>query len=677
MLGTAYAGVLYYKETRNDFPPEVKWVMAAIRAVAVTVISFLILNPMIKSTTRSSEKPVIIFAQDNSLSIASGGDSVLFRQQYPERLNAMLEQISASFDVEKFSFGEQFYKDLKLDFTDRLTDISEVMRNVKDSYSGRNVGALIVATDGIYNKGINPLYSTDGLNFPVYAIALGYTNSRPDLILFKVNFNRIAYLNNEFPVEIFVKADKLGGFRSQLEVLKKDSSLFKRMINITSGNFFEKISFHIKATEPGLQRYSLRLRGVDNEITQANNNLDIFIDVVEDRQKILILSQAPHPDISALMQTLTTNKNYIVDEYLVDEFDKSVSGYNLLILHCLPSAANPIGKILEMIDREHIPALYIIGRQSDYSIMNKPKTGISVRNEQVIFNEATPEYNNDFTLFNLSKSTRHELSGFPPLVSPFGNSILQPSVNVLLYQKIGEVVTGEPQLAFNDDQDSKSGVIFGTGLWKWRLANFMKKENHNAFDEVVNKTIQYLSVKLDKSLFRIYSKNNFTENENIEFTAEVYNANYEPVFGPTVSIEITDSQKKRYSFSFINRDSAYYLDAGKLPVDQYTYSARVEVGNKIYNDSGEFTVSPLNIEKISTIADHNLLYNLAMKTGGKLFYPDQMIELTDEITGSDQIRTISYTNKRFSEILNLPVLLVFLLLLIGSEWFIRKRFGSY
>jgi hypothetical protein len=66
-----------------------------------------------------------------------------------------------------------------------------------------------------------------------------------------------------------------------------------------------------------------------------------------------------------------------------------------------------------------------------------------------------------------------------------------------------------------------------------------------------------------------------------------------------------------------------------------------------------------------------------MKTGGKLFYPDQMIELTDEITGSDQIRTISYTNKRFSEILNLPVLLVFLLLLIGSEWFIRKRFGSY
>ncbi|MCD4665305.1 MAG: hypothetical protein K8R68_08530, partial [Bacteroidales bacterium] len=183
--------------------------------------------------------------------------------------------------------------------------------------------------------------------------------------------------------------------------------------------------------------------------------------------------------------------------------------------------------------------------------------------------------------------------------------------------------------------------------------------------------------KVDKSFFRVFSKNNFKENENIIIDAEVYNESYELVNDPEVTLTITNSEGKKYTFTFSKSSKAYYLNAGSLPVDNYKYTARVLVGDKIFTDNGEFTVSPLNIEKINSIADHNLLYNLAKRRGGEMVYPGQLDELFEKINSREDIKTISYTKKRFTEILNLPWLLILIIALLSAEWFMRKRAGGY
>jgi len=85
----------------------------------------------------------------------------------------------------------------------------------------------------------------------------------------------------------------------------------------------------------------------------------------------------------------------------------------------------------------------------------------------------------------------------------------------------------------------------------------------------------------------------------------------------------------------------------------------------------------LNIEKINTVADHNLLYNLAVRSGGEMIYPGQMNNLSEMIKSREDIKTISYTQKRFSEILNFPWLLILIITLLSAEWFMRKRAGGY
>jgi hypothetical protein len=209
------------------------------------------------------------------------------------------------------------------------------------------------------------------------------------------------------------------------------------------------------------------------------------------------------------------------------------------------------------------------------------------------------------------------------------------------------------------------------------MINFAKEGNHEAFNEIVNKTIQFLSVKVDRSFFRVYTKNNFTENEDVVFDAELYNDNYELINEAEVSITITDSKENRYPFVFNKTDKAYYLNAGKLPVDNYSYTARVNRGDKNLTDNGEFTVSSLSIEKTNTVANHNILFNLAVNRGGEMVYPNNLDALVKMIKERDDIKTVVYTQKRYTEILNFPLVLVLLLLLVSVEWFMRKRAGAY
>jgi hypothetical protein len=677
ILGAGYAAILYYKETKNEFSRQLKWILAILRTIAISFLAFLLLNPLVKTINRFGEKPVIIFAQDNSASVKTNADSNYYTTQYVKQVNDFLEKIGGSYTLDKYTFGESVDEKFEINFQDNLTDISGLFDNIKDKYSHQNVGALIIASDGIFNRGINPVYSSEKFDFPIYTIALGDTNQQKDVILTKVNYNRIAYLGNDFPLEVLINANKCNNQTVELTVSKRDAVLFKKAVFIRSEDYFETVKLQLNASEPGIQRFHVQVSTVENEISTENNFQDIFIDVLDGKQKILLLSQSPDPDITALKQAIQENKNYEIEDFIISDFDKLILDYNLVILHGLPSSKFQIADILSKIDVQNLPVLYIVTQNTNLPLLNKRNAGIALKSEKIIYNEAQASYNDKFSLFRLSENVLQASAYFPPLVSPYGNSVIQPSGSVLYFQKIGSVTTQEPLYLFNENQQTKSGFIIGSGIWKWRMTNFAREGNHEAFNEIINKTIQFLSVRVDRSFFRVYTKNNFTENEDIEFDAELYNDNYELINDAEVSITLTDSKENKYPFVFNKTSRAYYLNAGKLPSDRYTYSASVNRGDKFLTDIGEFTVSSLNIEKTGTVANHNILYNLAINRGGDMVYPNELDALVNMISEREDIKTIVYSRKRYTEILDFPLILFLLILFVSMEWFVRKRAGAY
>ncbi|MGZ4048218.1 MAG: hypothetical protein ACXVNN_02580, partial [Bacteroidia bacterium] len=593
--------------------------------------------------------------------------------EYKQKLQNLINKLGDKYEVRSYTFADKI-KELgttdSLKFNEKQTDISAFFDEVETRYSNRNVGAVIIATDGLYNKGANPVYSTNKIKIPVYAIALGDTTVKKDIILAKVDHNRIAYLGNEFPMEIVINAKELKGKTSTLTVTKGDAVLFTQSVNFNSDVYTTTIPVLLQAKEVGLQHYKIKLSSLPEEMSVVNNYKDVFVEVLDARQKILILSDAPHPDIAALKESIGSNQNYEVESYTLDNFDQPLKKYNLIILHSLPSIHTPAAKILSEINASNIPVWSFSGAnsfiRSNMTVSSSPKT-----------NEVEPVLDQNFPLFTISDELRKAVKNFPAVICPFGTYQSESSSNVLLYQKIGMVETKTPLMLFNTVGENKVAVFTGEGIWRWRLQDFAENGNHNLFDEFVSKTVQYLSVKVDKSFFKVIGKNNYLENEPIEFEAEVYNESYELINDPEVSMIFTNSDNKKFNYTFSKTSNAYRLNAGMMPVGEYKYDAQVKVGEKIYKQHGEFSVSALQVELTNTVADHQLLYSLAKKHSGEMVYPNDLEKLADKLNARDDIKSVSYSEKKLTDVINLKWIFFLIMALLSIEWFMRKRNGAY
>ena len=687
LLGAGYTYVLYWKD--NRFEEEYSGltrVLMILRFVLVSFLSFLLLGPFIKTLFREVEKPLIIFAQDNSESILNDRDSTYYHVTYADAVNRLVGSLSEEYDVKTYSFGDDVSPGLDFTYDQKQTDLSALFDELYTVYSNRNVGAIILSTDGNYNRGMNPLHVSgiEELNAPLYTIALGDTSTRKDLYLTKVAHNRLAYLGNDFPLEILIQASQCGGEESEVTVSNKGKVLFKEKLNIKQNSYSRVIPLTLSADVSGIQHYRIAVRRVDGEVSTVNNVKDIYIDILDGRQKILLLADAPHPDLGAIHQAIVVNENYEITQMLMDQFvrnnqisQEQLSAYNLIVLHQVPARRKNVDKVLQAMLSSGVPMLFIIGAQSDIRSVNALKLGIQISGGQNKFNEVQALLKDKFALFSLDGLDENLYSELPPLLVPFGKYQVTKSASVLFTQKIGMVKTEHPLVAFMDRANVKVGLISGEGLWRWRLRSFEKTGSHESFNTLFSKTVQYLSVKDDKSNFKVFSRNRFLENEIIRFEAEVYNESYELINDPEIKLTIINEEGQSFPFTFTRTARAYKLEAGMLATGTYTYTSTVKVGQELYQESGEFNITPIQVESATTRADHQLLYNLASKYGGKMYGPEDLDQLIGRLAAADDILPIVYTEKRLKELINLKWLFGILLVLLSLEWFLRKRAGVY
>lgn len=691
ICGIGYAGILYYKNRKDGFPAWLSKALGVIRFIVVTLLAMLLLGPLIERLTRQVEDPILVFVQDNSQSITALSDSSFESASFLSERDRFLESFRDKFDVSVYSFGESFREDRGMGevtndpdkpgapglFGDRITDLSEVFSGLDAHFSNRNVGAVILASDGIYNRGANPLYSSALSRYPVYTIALGDTVPRRDIMVTRVRHNRITYLGNSFPVEVHIEGRQSDGLTSRLTVSKGRDVLFNSQVRFDGDHYLETLSIELEADQPGIQRYSVELTAVDAEISLANNKQEFYIEVIDGRQKLLVLAHAPHPDVGAIRQALEANGNYEVTGSLLSSFEGNVEAYNLIIMHQLPAANANMTPLFQQIRRAGIPVLFVIGKQTNLNAFNALQTGFNITPLSTDLVEVLAVPNPSFALFTLPDKSVNLFPGLPPLFAPFARYETSTSSQELLVQKIGQVVTQNPLIAFSQSENNKTGLISGEGIWRWRLQAFLRDNNHESFDDLISRMVQYLSLQEDKNLFRVRTAQFIYENEQVLFEGELYNRSYELVNEPEVRIVITNEDNVSFPYVMARTSNAYQLSAGSFPPGDYTYRANTALGAEQFQVDGRFSISPLNIELLRTVADHRLLYQLANNSSGEMFFPNQWDELKAHILSRDDIKTVLYARKSLDEIINMKGIFFLFLLLLSLEWFIRKRAGSY
>ncbi len=680
LIGLSYAFLLYRRDHSFDgIHRWLKGILFALRSIVVFVLALLLLTPLIKTFVREKEKPIVIIAQDNSESIVLNKDSSYFKNQsgngYKKAIDGLINDLKEKFDVRTISWGDRVGDQIDYSFNEKQTDFSSLQKQLGVRYGNRNIGALIIASDGLYNRGGSPLYN-DELKVPVYTIALGDTTVQKDLLISKLNFNKVVYAGNSFPVEVTVNGRQCNGEKTTLTIKQDTTTLFSRVILISGNRFSALVPVILEAKKTGLVHYKIKISSVSGEMTLINNERDIYVEVVETKQKILIVGNSPHPDLGALKLGIESSENYTAKVILASQTEQ-IRDYNLVILHNLPTVNHPITELLAQIKASATPVWFILGTQTSISQFNNASAGITISIDANQSNAVQANINSNFSRFTLSDELKRMIPLFPPLYTPFGHYVETTNNSIFLQQKIGSVNTDEPLQLFNESEITRVGILCGEGIWRWRLNDYSVNGNFNVFQEWLLKSVQNLSIKENRTHFRLIIKNNFAENEPVNIDAEVYNDNYELINTPDVNITLLNSSNKSFPYTFSKTEKGYNLNAGYLPSDKYRYKASVNAGGKLYQSSGELSITALKAEQLETVADHQLLYAMANKSGGEMFYPSQLKELAQKLLSRSDIKTITYSHYKLRDLVDWKFIFFLLLGLLTMEWFFRKRAGAY
>ena len=674
VLAAGISWFLYFKNPLNIENKWIKWSLNVLRFLSVFMLLFLLLGILIKSTNKQVKKPIIVIAADNSESIVTNKFGAEYKANLQNKINQLVNNLKDDYEVKTIAFGNEIKPDSALTFKQKQSNLESVLNEIENNYSNQNLGAVIMATDGIYTKGNSPLEIAKNLKVPFYTVALGDSNQQRDALIKNVRYNQIVFAGNEFEVEIDLAAFDFLNQPSLVQISHKGQSVFKQNITIDNKTFFKTIKAKLPTSTEGSQHFTVTITKQNNEISYVNNQFDFFVDVIKSKQKILIVGLCPHPDLSALKQAINQNQNYEASIVLFNEASNDlIKKYDVVIAHQLPGFRNEAMPLVKYIFDSKTPCFFVLTNRTGFAQLNQLQNSLQFSAPQITSTAATAGFNAGNSSLYFDETTAKQIADFPPLQVAYGKYSLNAQSQLVLKQQIGYVLTNEPMLSI--DNASNLAFLMGEGFWKWRLFDFDKNNSQVITSDLIAKVIQSIALKADKSFFKVKPiKQKFDEGENIVFDAQIYNQSYELQNTEDISLIIKNAQGKQFDYSFSKTDKSYTANLGQLPVGTYTYSAKSI--NQKETKSGNFIVQALQAELTQTRADYQLLNTLANDTKGQFYTYANMDKISENITANENIQAVSYTNSKLDELINNKWIFFIILLLLSMEWFIRKWNGS-
>ena len=653
LMGAAYAYFLYNKNTFEGKSWLPKF-MAFLRFIVVSILTFFLLEPFVRSLLIDKEKPIIVVGIDQSESMQGAAQL----EELELGISELQNTLSDDHQVDIYAVGtnttllDSFY------FQEKATNYESFFQKLSDVYSHRNVTAVVLASDGLYNQGSNPLYIEYPFQAPLYTIALGDTIPQRDVSINKINCNDLVFLGNSFPLQISLQAQFCSGENVQLSIWEGQNQLYEEDIVVSDDYQRFQTRVILSADEVGIHRYQVRLSNVNGEQNKYNNIENVFVEILESRQNILLLTESAHPDINALTMAIEQNNNYEVYHQFVKDFNGDYSAYSLLIAFHIE------------INKAPIPTFYVWGannnsQQTDWLQLN----AFGGQSSEVLVKCE------DFSYFQIDEEWDIWAQQLPPLVVPFADINYLMNCQNIFSQTENGIATNRPILTFHQGQKHRQAIWLGEGLWKWRLFEYAQKESHQLFDGLIQQCVQFLAVKEDKRQFRVKLPKKIYEHENLSISAQLYDANYELLNEPDVTIFLRNLKGIEFSYTLNKTMQSYELAISDLDEGQYQYEVKVISAGEEHIRTGQFTVMPLQLEQRQKQANHQLLYKLADMYEGELFYTSQIEALQHSIFSLES-KTISYSRVKLSELLNQRWIFFLLLVFLSLEWFLRKRNGS-
>src|SRR3954469_7545514 len=327
-------------------------VLLGLRVLGIAACLVTALQPTIelRQVTRLPNRVALLVDTSRSMDVRppDGGPS------RAERAAALLERAAprlaawqqAGHEVDLFGFGDNVSPATTASLREPpggdATRIGEALGDVRTRYAGRDLGAVIVISDGIDTGriGEGPLDAAtrtaiESLGAPVHTVGLGEKSLR-DLSVAAVLADQFAFVRTPATIEAVIRQTGLPDRQVEVTLERDGRPIATRAVVLRGDRSEEKIAFEWLPAHPGNFVFRISTPVLQGEALKSNNEQSFALKVIRDRVRVLHLSGRPSWDERFLRAMLRRDPNVDLVSFFILRTESDEQPWNRNDLSLIP-----------------------------------------------------------------------------------------------------------------------------------------------------------------------------------------------------------------------------------------------------------------------------------------------------------------------------------------------------
>jgi hypothetical protein len=649
--------LVFYHRTNPGLDKRQRIALTALRVAVWGLLFLFLLTPVLNYIRKYRERPEIILLKDTSASM-----------QLQHKDKPKSDKLGAAYGKLKTAYQEAGYNVREMAFADGLdgksanTFLIPALEQVRQKQGKAPLDGIILFSDGWFRD--TDLRILKNYDIKLHAITDTSQYLAADLQVSDFRHNRQGYRNELSLFEANVKVSNYRGnaavrFLINSKVIKEKKISFQREQNQT-------VTFDHRFAQIGLQKLEVQVAAQGlNEITLSNNNFMSAIDILNDKEKILLLTDAPNWDTKFILDTIRDNnrlealsitvKGGILYQGDQPAIIKSWDNINCVVIvnqGALQLTNALAANIISLVKRG--TGLLYMGVPVQQLTEVLPLRQANIRSVYKGLFRLLPDAG-VYTAFSISSE---ELAQIPPVDYYY----LSPNAGAEVLA-VMDNAQKSPAIAVSGTAGGKVVCFSFLNLWRWQMQS--KSQVYKAFTADV---ITWLSNRSAGSLTALYKPGYFLD-EPIEIRLAavddvrrsrqslapklfVYNAENDSIFSDFL---VQDKDEYRIRFRLDKADSYWF---------------RIVDLNSNQSTTGRFMISTDNLEARDLGYNTPLLSWITAQTGGRFFNADEALTYKP-VRASEQDRI----EKKEFPLYKKWYLICLFIMVFCLELYFRRRWG--
>lgn len=627
------------------------------------------------------------------------------------------QNLTSEYNINYFCFGEGIDSTTQegmesIEAKDRITQLGTAITETASRYTGQPIAGMVLLTDGASNEGLDPLSVARQMgeqDIPLYPVGIGLSGL-PDIQLSNLLIQNVVFCKDKEPGRIQILSNGYSGKEIKLTLSFDGKEVFSRNVTLTGDSQFEEFDF--VPEKVGWGELAANISSLPGEISSGNNRLSRKIRVIDNKAKILYIERAPRWEYRylrwALMRDRRSEVKFLLtegepelarssDQHLT-EFPKNRSElfrYDLIILGDVsPSyfSSTQLEMIREFVRAQGGSFLMISGNQhAPVSYANtsiapilpvRVNNGTGLKIDASVYPTVTiAGYDNKTMSLGNSKGQNQKIwSLVKPLYEVPSLDGAKPGAVVLAELSTKDKYLDHYPLITWQRYGRGNSLYVGTDqLWRLRYKNGAKHHT-----KLWGQMIRFLA------LSRLLGGNNRIQlmveqdevliGEEVKIFANVLDDSYEPVTVPeyTIRLKRLDPEWSQTMQLKSVPDAPGLYRGSFTPTVSGDYRLETpgngvapgEANDQRSANATEFHVEARSMKEQEVTMKAELLKKMAELSGGRYFSIGDLPSLSKSLPKEKQIIAV-YKKK---ELWDLPITLIILVILMGTEWFLRRRY---